>query len=199
VIRLVYEGELGMERKASSVTLIETSRHNVLVDTSSRDVADLIIAKLAEIGVDAKDIDVIINTHLHSGHTGNNSLFKNARIYASPNECVERCRGYLIYPDRYAGFAFNSIDEFDDDEIQIINTPGHTWGSISVVYGDYIIAGDAVPLRKNVLEGEIPKSVDDIAARSSLKRIRMLKKNVVTGHEGIVYAHEFLDDGDGIW
>ena len=119
------------------------------------------------------------------------NVFADAKVYASPNECVERCRGQLIYPDRCINLPFTSINEFEDDEIRILNTPGHTWGSISVVYGDYVIAGDTVPTRKVLLEGAIPKSVDDIAVRSSLKRIRMLRKNVVTGHEGIVYAHEY--------
>jgi len=187
VIKVLYDGELSSERKASSVTLIETDRHYVLVDTSSKDVRDIIVARLNELGLKPKDIDVVINTHAHPGHVGNNDLFKNAKIYASPNERVEKCKGHLIYLDRCDCFEFNPVCEFVDEEIRVINTPGHTWGSISVVYGDYVVAGDAVPLKKNVLEGVVPESVDDIAARSSLKRIKMLNKNIVTGHDGILH------------
>jgi len=191
VIKVLYDGELSSERKASSVTFIETDKHRILVDTSSKDMGDFIIAKLNELGLKPKDIDVVINTHAHPGHIGSNNLFVNAKIYASPNERVEKCRGHLIYPDRCCGFEFIPVCDFEDDEIRVINTPGHTWGSISVVYGDYVIAGDAVPLKKNVLKSVVPESVDDIAARSSLKRIKMLNKNIVTGHDGVVSVGEF--------
>ncbi len=188
MLRLVFEGRIG----ASSVTLIETSEHNILVDTSSIEVRDLIVERLNELGFDVRDIDVVINTHLHFGHSANNILFRNARIYASPNECIEKYRTCVLYSDRWTKFTFTPINEFQDDEITILNTPGHTWGSISVVYGDYIVAGDAVPMKVNLIEGIAPKCVDEKYAKSSLKRIRMLKKNVITGHDGVVYVDEYL-------
>lgn len=189
VIKVIFEGEVS-PRKASSVTLIETSEHCILVDTSSKEVEDIIVAELAEIGLSMEDIDAVINTHLHPDHTGNNDLFRKATVYASPNECVEKYDGRLVYPDRYAKFTFTPVKEFEDEEIQVMNTPGHTWGSISVVYGDCIIVGDAAPTKKNLLEDLIPECVDYLAAKGSLKRIKMLGKNVVTGHEGIIHAHE---------
>jgi len=186
MLRVVFEGR----SNASSVTLIETSRHNILVDTSSLEVRGLIVERLNELGFDVKDIDIVINTHLHFNHTANNILFRHAKIFASPNECLERCKGYLLFYDRYAKFTFNPIKEFEDDEIAILNTPGHTWGSISVVYRDYVVVGDAIPFKDNAIRGEIEKCVDKRYAKSSIKRIKALKKNIVTGHDGIIYANE---------
>jgi glyoxylase-like metal-dependent hydrolase (beta-lactamase superfamily II) len=78
-------------------------------------------------------------------------------------------------------------------QITILKTPGHTYGSISVVYGDYVIVGDAAPLRENILGDILPSVIVDYrAAKGSLRRIKLLKKNIITGHDGIVYKEEFL-------
>ncbi|AEF95858.1 MBL fold metallo-hydrolase [Methanotorris igneus] len=186
MIKLLYEGELvrenGVIKKASSsVTLIQTKNHNIIVDTSTRDKRELIIEELKKLNLEPKDIDVIINTHRHYDHIENNDLFKNAVIYASPYEC-EGCS---------LGYEFVSIDEFKDDEIEIIDTPGHTWGSISIIYKDYVIVGDAAPLKRNILENIPPGvRVSEKVALRSLQKIRSLKKHVITGHDGIVYADE---------
>ena len=189
MLKVVFEGDANL--KASSVTLIETSKHRILVDTSSKVVRDVIVERLAELGFSTDDIDVVINTHLHSGHTGNNEIFKNAKVFASPHECVEKCKGCLLYFDRYTKFLFTPISELEDEEVMILNTPGHTWGSLSVVYEDYIIAGDAIPLKANAIEGIVPKCVDERYAKSSIRRIKMLGKNIITGHEGVLYVDEF--------
>ncbi len=181
MFELIYGGGIG-----SSVSLIETSKHRILVDTSSRDSLGIVLSRLDELGFRAEDIDVIINTHLHSNHTANNEAFPNAEVYASPNECVEICGDCLLYKSRWSSFSYTPISELKDEEILIINTPGHTWGSISVVHGDYVIVGDAVPYRNCIDLWEIPSFVDEIAMKSSLTRILRLGKKIVTGHDGIV-------------
>ena len=61
-------------------------------------------------------------------------------------------------------------------EITIIKTPGHTYGSISIVYGEYVIVGDAAPLKANILENIPPSiNVDYRSAKGSLRRIKLLK------------------------
>jgi len=178
MLKVLFEGG-----KGSSVTLIETSKHNILVDTSSKDMKELIVRRLEEEGFDLRDIDVIVNTHLHAGHTGNNDLFPKAKIYASPHECVGRCRGCLIYTHE---FKYIPAKELDDDEIVIMNTPGHTWGSISVIYDEFVVVGDAIPDRSVLESRKLTICVDEISARSSLNRILRLGKKIVTGHDGII-------------
>jgi glyoxylase-like metal-dependent hydrolase (beta-lactamase superfamily II) len=185
MLKLLYEGilirENGIIKKASSSsTLIITNNHNIIVDTSTRDMKDMIIKGLSELNLTLDDIDVVINTHLHYDHIENNSLFKNATFYASPKE--------FGFDDNFEDFR-----KLKDKEIEIIETPGHTYGSISVIYKDYVVVGDASPLRNNILKMIPPKlHVDEKLALESLKKIRELKKNVITGHEGIVYKEELL-------
>ena len=200
MIKLLYEGELirenGIIKKASSsVTLIQTKNHNIIVDTSTKDKRELIIEELKKLNLEPKDIDVVINTHRHHDHIENNDLFENAVVYASPQECVKEYKGCMIYSTIDEVQDFEPIEKFDDEEIIILKTPGHTWGSISIIYKDFVVAGDAVPLKENILNDILPEiRVDNRAAKGSLRRIKLLKKNVITGHDGIVYVDEFSSD-----
>jgi glyoxylase-like metal-dependent hydrolase (beta-lactamase superfamily II) len=198
MIKLLYKGELirenDMVKKASSsVTFIQTKSHNIIVDTSTKDKRELIIEELKKLNLEPKDIDVVINTHRHYDHIENNDLFENAKIYASAQECIVECNGCKLYSNMDEIEEFIPVEKFRDDEITILKTPGHTYGSISIVYGDYVIVGDAAPLRENILGDILPSVIVDYrAAKGSLRRIKLLKKNIITGHDGIVYKEEFL-------
>ncbi|ENN95651.1 hypothetical protein J422_06673 [Methanocaldococcus villosus KIN24-T80] len=178
MIKLLYKGELiregGIIKKASSSsTFISTEKHNILVDTSTKDKLKIILKNLP---VKPDEIDVIINTHSHYDHVENNDFFKEATVYGSPKE----------------GSYFEDYKKLKDKEIEIIETPGHTYGSISVIYKDYIIVGDASPLKDNILKLIPPRvNVDENLALKSLIKIRKLKKNVITGHDGCVKYSNF--------
>ena len=68
-------------------------------------------------------------------------------------------------------------------------TPGHTPGSISfVLHQDngekWILAGDAVKNRGELITGEVQMSLDIEATNNSLKKIRNLGDRVLPGHDG---------------
>ena len=110
MLKLLYEGELIREndvikKASSSVTLIQTKSHNIIVDTSTKDKRELIIEELRKLNLEPKDIDVVINTHRHQDHIENNDLFEHATIYASAQECVVECDGCKLY---------SNIDEIDE-------------------------------------------------------------------------------------
>ena len=157
---------------SSSCTYIETSENKIIVDTSSKDKKKIIISNLNKLDVKLKDIDYVINSHNHNNHNGNNDLFRNAKV--------------VRYSD-------GSINDFKDSEIEILWTPGHTFDSISVVYEDYVVAPAAVHRKKNVLENlDLPIAIDLELSKKSIQKIVSLKKNIITGHDGILYASEYL-------
>ncbi|ABO35393.1 beta-lactamase domain protein [Methanococcus maripaludis C5] len=176
MLDLVYKGILKFNDNktrilevASSVTFIETEKNKIIVDTSTKSKTEELKQYFKNKNIDMDEINYVINTHDHFDHVSNNDLFKNAKIINHSN-----------------------FKELNDPEIEIIETPGHTMDSISVIYGDYLISGDASPLKNNILKERAPGVFVDLKlALNSLKRIKSLQKNIVTGHDGILYKNEY--------
>ncbi len=226
MLKLLYKGILirdndRIKKASSSVTYIGTKKHNIIVDTSSKDNRELIIEELKKLGLKPADIDIVINTHSHHDHVGNNDLFNNAEFinylrkpsvfessrFCSPPLSPSEAKVSYIHRNIVAGRLnnrrlFNQSEGFVQswwfsnpvgDEIEIIKTPGHTPDSISVIYKEYIVVGDAAPLKNNILKNIPPKLIYDAGiALASLRRIKSIGKNIVTGHEGIVYRDEYI-------
>ena len=92
---------------------------------------------LAELDMSPADISLVINTHLHFDHCGQNAVFKHAPFYVQRSE-LDRARRES--PDLsawfdFAGARFELLD--GDTEIvpglSVITTPGHTVGHQCVV------------------------------------------------------------------
>lgn len=115
---------------------------------------------LADLDLGFDDIDILVLSHLHFDHAANAKLFNPAKtkILASTAELegVKSITGYSqgahIVSD-YDGLAIDGIA--GDDEIlpgiSVIQTPGHTWGTMSLKLdlendGEKIFTSDAVYL-----------------------------------------------------
>lgn len=179
MLKLLYDGSIiFLDEKngiwtspCSSCTYIETELHKIIVDTSTKDKKKVIISNLNKLNVKLKDIDYVINTHSHASHTENNDIFRNAKV--------------IKYSD-------GSINEFNDPEIEIIWTPGHTFDSISVIYGDFVVAPAVIDSKKLILENApLITVIDEELAKESILKIKNLKKHIVTAHEGILYNNEY--------
>ena len=92
---------------------------------------------LAKLDMSPADISLVINTHLHFDHCGQNAVFKHAPFYVQRAE-LDRARRES--PDLagwfdFMGAQFELLD--GDTEIlpglKVIATPGHTVGHQSVV------------------------------------------------------------------
>jgi len=141
LVRGTIERSDGLVLEAhSSATLILCGERRILVDTSTPERRQELVSAMEKRDLSPEEIDTVIYTHLHGDHTGNGELFTNATFLAHVDE---------IPP---AGIEPLFGDEKICEGVNIIHTPGHTRGSISVlVEGDrrYVIAGDALPTREN--------------------------------------------------
>jgi glyoxylase-like metal-dependent hydrolase (beta-lactamase superfamily II) len=148
---------------SSSVTLITTGTGRIIVDTGLKGEEKIIIERLRARGLNPEDIDSVINTHAHQDHTGNNFVFSRASIL-SPRE------GDLVAPG-----------------VKIIDTPGHSTDSISIVVESQsvvVLAGDALPTFSNFIKGVPPAHhVDRELACRSMSRILEIADVVVPGHD----------------
>lgn len=150
----------------------------------NRSVADA----LAEIDMTPADIDVVINTHLHFDHCGQNAVFRHAACHVQRAE-LDRARRES--PDLYDWFDFmNARFELIDGDaevvpgVSVIATPGHTRGHQSVLVAGAdgapeVLIGDAAYTSVQFggpADEELPpgQAADPVAWRDSLGRIKSI-------------------------
>jgi N-acyl homoserine lactone hydrolase len=152
---------------------------------------------LAELDLTPGDIGLVINTHLHFDHCGQNAVFRHAPFYVQRAE-LERTR--LRAPEHRDWFDFMDarFELLDGDAevvpgVSVIATPGHTSGHQSVVVqsgngAPDLLIGDAAYMPRQYLgppDQELPDGqASDLGAwRDSLDRIRS------AGPERIHFCH----------
>ena len=71
---------------SSACTLLTSRAHRVLVDSGLSLEERALVKALHARGLAPSDIDLVINTHLHVDHCGNNVMFSHAAIFMSRDE-----------------------------------------------------------------------------------------------------------------
>ena len=174
----------------SSVTLILAGTRKIVVDTGLEDERKMIIDRLAKLGLSPEDVDLVINTHGHPDHCGNNAIFTGARALSGEERGGGRIEGLREDTER------GVLTEGDvvAPGVWIMATPGHTLDSISVVCEStrrIVMAGDALPLMGNFLKWVPPRShVDRELALKSMARIVKVADLVVPGHDSPFLVRE---------
>jgi N-acyl homoserine lactone hydrolase len=162
----------------------------VLID--NRVVSRTIAEALAEHDMTPGDIDLVINTHLHFDHCGQNPVFKHAAFYMQAAELDRARRESPRLADwfDFTGARFELLN--GDAEIvpglSVVATPGHTTGHQSVVVstdnGVEVLIGDAAYKTPQYLtpeDGELPpgQASDPTAWRASVSRVHALSPDRV--------------------
>ena len=154
-------------------------------------------AQLQKHGIKLGEITLVINTHLHFDHCGNNVLFSNAKFYVQAEELR-----YAYAPDRFQKAAY--LKKFFDanldyvpvrgkhrltDNIVLVPTPGHSIGHQSVLIKgerkNFVYCGDAAPLRENLEKRNIPGVLYRAdQALKSIDKLRSIK------NAAYIYSHD---------
>jgi glyoxylase-like metal-dependent hydrolase (beta-lactamase superfamily II) len=155
----------------------------------NRSVADA----LAELDMSPADIGLVINTHLHFDHCGQNAVFRHAPIYVQRAE-LSRMRRDSADLYEWFGFMDARFELLDGDAevlpgLEVIATPGHTEGHQCVVVRGSdaefdLLIGDAAytPRQYAAPAGDNlpPGQASDVEAwRESVRRIRSLRPGTV--------------------
>jgi N-acyl homoserine lactone hydrolase len=158
---------------------------------------------LAALDMSPADITMVINTHLHFDHCGQNAVFKHAPFHV---QRAELARAQRESPDLaswfdFAGARFELLD--GDTEIMpglsVITTPGHTVGHQSVLVhgtdGDDLLIGDAVYTPTQYAgpdDQELPlgQAADRESWAASRRRIRATEAARVhfCHHTGVIHS-----------
>jgi len=117
---------------------------------------------LAEHGLSPADVSIVINSHLHFDHCGQNAVFKHAPFYIQRSELARARRQEKTTAEwfDFAGARFELLD--GDAEIapgvRVVATPGHTIGHQSVLIdqpdGTAVMIGDAAYTADIYRDGE---------------------------------------------
>jgi len=106
---------------------------------------------LAEHELSPADVKIVINSHLHFDHCGQNAIFKHAPFYIQRSE-LERARKHEKTTSVWFDFAGARFELLDGDAqiaegVRVVATPGHTIGHQSVFVdtpdGAAVMIGDA--------------------------------------------------------
>jgi glyoxylase-like metal-dependent hydrolase (beta-lactamase superfamily II) len=141
-------------RHRTGLVLFETG-----IGTGSKFIDDLyqvqrrpIDAALAAHGHDVSEVRLIVNSHLHFDHCGNNACFPGVPIYVQDAEYRATREPYYTLPE-WVDFEGAEYVVIDGDAsvangVRVLSTPGHSPGHQSVVFdtadGAIVLAGQAI-------------------------------------------------------
>jgi len=197
---LYYYPEKGM---LDCNTYVIKGTPTIIIDPGSTQFLTTLIQELQQDGIDAKDIDIITNTHLHCDHCSANEALKQlsrARILSHPLQnkfynvtVIETAKFFGLPPMEFAadGYIDNNKLDTADMEFELIPSPGHSPDSICfycqkdrlLICGDVIFAG-------NTGRVDLPGGNAD-ELRHSIEELSQLEISyLLPGHMDIVTSAE---------
>ncbi|WP_312093882.1 N-acyl homoserine lactonase family protein [Niallia sp.] len=213
---LTYQTDLGENLWIPMwATAVSNGEMNILIDTGIHELEwvkknigparqqqdeTIIEAMKKGLGWSPEDVDIVINTHLHYDHCGNNKLFKNAKFILQKKEWKAAknpipCQELIYLDELYNSDAVNELSwQFVDGDAEIASgvsvflTPGHSEGHQSVLVktreGTLCISGDCANLLENIndnIPAGILTSTKEIY--ESMKQVRCRAAFILPGHE----------------
>jgi glyoxylase-like metal-dependent hydrolase (beta-lactamase superfamily II) len=166
----------------------------ILVDTGFSDAdADIIIDAIDKLGRKHADLKFCVLTHRHGDHTGGlKKLKKTLKFQVMAHEldmpAIQKATGYDVDHVVKGGETLP-----DCGGIDIIHTPGHTLGSISLHIPRIktLIAGDAIlSAGEHLVVSPGYQSEDPVQAEASVKRLIAMNldvERILVGHGDDVY------------
>jgi N-acyl homoserine lactone hydrolase len=152
---------------------------------------DLLVHRLARLGLGPDDVDLVVLSHLHFDHAGGIELFRRAELVVQQDEYA-----YAHYPAAFfAPFYYRKNFDLPDRRwrllegdtelapgITALRTDGHTPGHQSLLVelpetGPVILAGDACYWQEHLDAERVPGVVwNPTLALHSIKRLKTLAR-----------------------
>jgi N-acyl homoserine lactone hydrolase len=152
-------------------------------------------AQLALLGLEPSDIAVVVNTHFHYDHCGENRLFPGNRIVVQRSH-YQAALNDPGYPSQYFDRPELSYDLIDGeheliDGVECLLAPGHAPGLIALLVrlpsGPVLLSGDAIPVAEVIEHGiwaGFPAPTDArVSAARLIERAAYERAPIVYGHD----------------
>lgn len=180
--------------------------------------------RLEQIGIDPKDVDIVVASHLHLDHAGCLEYFTNATVIVHNDELNGTMQSYARN-QKEGAYIWADIDAWikndltwktmkrDEDYLKLIDGvkvlnfgSGHAWGMIGLEIeteelGTIILASDAIYTKESMEPTLKPPGIlyDSVGWTNSVEKIKKLaaEKNaqIWFGHDGEQFA-EFRKSTD---
>lgn len=158
---------------------------------------DRIDNRLAEIDLKPRDIDIVVNTHLHFDHAGCNYLFTNSVILVQRDHYQQACDTLVAFQPRYWHLPDLTYELVEGDlnlapGVQVVRAPGHVKGFQAPLIrlpdsGTMVIAGDAISMEENLKEDNWTATWNPIKARASARHLAAIARaeggRILFGHD----------------
>ncbi|OGM01328.1 hypothetical protein A3K72_03065 [Candidatus Woesearchaeota archaeon RBG_13_36_6] len=158
----------------------------IVIDTGNRAQHNIIEQFLSKV-VDFDKVEKVVFTHLHYDHIGNFDFFPNAKFYASQQEIDDFKKdplGTVLREDIAKMFTVELHPIRYLNKLEIINTPGHTRGSICLWYEKekLLFSGDTI-FKKGSGRTDLPTSDPKKQRESMIKLLNYNYKILCPGHD----------------
>jgi N-acyl homoserine lactone hydrolase len=176
----------------SSVTLVRSDGRLILFDTGPYAYRPILQGRLRRLGVDPGTIDTLVLSHLHWDSASNADLFPNADVIVHERELAAAGSGapdaarpaYLVRALRKLKLKPIDRPTTLSSDLKVLELPGHTPGSIGLVLGTTLFAGDAVVCAKDAVAGRpLGPSADAAQAAASLSTALAMAEVIYPGHD----------------
>jgi N-acyl homoserine lactone hydrolase len=177
----------------ATVALVRAEGELIIFDTGPYAYRPILQGRLRRAGIDPAAVTKVVLSHLHWDNAANADLFANADVLVHQREldAADRTSGRDWAVPEYTGRALRRLrlqpvaGEIElASGVRILELPGHTPGSIGLMVGKSLLAGDAVGSAKEAVAGKIEScagSVEDAAA--SLARALNASDIIYPGHD----------------
>ncbi|MDP6179539.1 MAG: MBL fold metallo-hydrolase [Desulfatiglandales bacterium] len=183
-------------------TFFINGKRKILVDPGHYHLFRHIEDKLSELSLSPQDIDMVIVTHCHPDHLeGIKIFFGTSTSIAIHKAEIDFIR--QVAPHYVDGLGVSNFEpdillqkgslKIEEVNLQVIPTPGHSPGSISLYWSDKkaLITGDVV-FKQGVGRTDLPGGNGEIL-KESIKKLSLLEvEDLLPGHGEIVSGRELV-------
>ncbi len=152
--------------------------------------------QLQQINIKAEDIDIVGISHYHGDHIGQAIQFPKAKLLIGANDLKVLKQtpppagvdAAAFAPWLTGGSPVDAVavdrDVFGDGSVVMVNTPGHTPGSHSLLvrlpkFGPVVLSGDTVHFNEQVTNNNVPSfNTDRAQSLASMNRLYGIQKDL---------------------